>query len=123
MYVADGPDPDVLKEPDDYEQILELSQEFFLKRLCVTGGVLRKPTRFNADLHKRLIRRPSTAHRGDRPPVLSRLPWGRTSGLSNPGGVSDPLPFLEASPGGVATRQTGGPSPRCHRVPPAPNIG
>jgi hypothetical protein len=59
MYVADGPDPDVLKEPDDYEQILELSQEFFLKRLWLEpGGVLRKPARYNADIHKRLIRRP-----------------------------------------------------------------
>ena len=59
VYVADAPDPDALKEPDDYEQIMELNQEFFLKRLWMEpGGVLRKPTRYAPDLHKRLIRRP-----------------------------------------------------------------
>jgi hypothetical protein len=59
MYVVDGPDPEVLKEPDDYEQFLELGQEFFLKRLWMEpGGVLRRPVRYNPDTHKRLIRRP-----------------------------------------------------------------
>lgn len=59
MYVVDGPDPDVLKEPEDYEQVLDFSQEYFLKRLWMEpGGVLRKPARYSADTHKRLIRRP-----------------------------------------------------------------
>jgi hypothetical protein len=59
VYVVDGPDPAVLQEPEDYEQIVELNQEFFLKRLWLEpAGVLRKPTRYAPDLHKRLIRRP-----------------------------------------------------------------
>lgn len=59
MYVVDAIDADQLTEPDDYEQIVQLNEEFFLRRLWLEpGGVLRKPTRFDPPLQQRLIRRP-----------------------------------------------------------------
>jgi hypothetical protein len=59
MHVVDVIDPELLTEPDDYEQIVQLNDEFFLRRLWLEPkGVLRKPTRFDAPLHQRLIRRP-----------------------------------------------------------------
>jgi len=59
MHVVDPPDADTLSEPDDYEQIRELREEFFLRRLWLEPqGVLRKPTRLNPPLQQRLIRRP-----------------------------------------------------------------
>jgi predicted Zn finger-like uncharacterized protein len=59
MHVVDGLDPDQLKEPDDYEQILDLSQEFYLRRLWLEPtGVLRQPTRDDPPTKQRLIRRP-----------------------------------------------------------------
>ena len=59
MYVVDGLDPDQLTEADDYEQIVELGQEFFLRRLWLEpAGVLRQPTREDPPTKQRLIRRP-----------------------------------------------------------------
>src|SRR5262249_30460523 len=59
LYVVDGLDADKLTEADDYEQIAELSQEFFLKRLWLEpGGVLKHPTREDPPIKQRLIRRP-----------------------------------------------------------------
>jgi hypothetical protein len=59
LYVLDGFDPDQLTDPDDYEQIEELSQEYFLKRLWLEpGGLLKAPTREDPPLKQRLIRRP-----------------------------------------------------------------
>jgi WD40 repeat protein len=59
LYVVGGLDPEKLTEADDYEQIVELSQEFYLKRLWLEpGGVLRQPTREDPPLKQRLIRRP-----------------------------------------------------------------
>jgi hypothetical protein len=59
LYVMDGLDPDKLTEADDYEQIMDLSQEFFLKRLWLEpGGVLKQPTREDPPIKQRLIRRP-----------------------------------------------------------------
>jgi hypothetical protein len=59
MHVVDPPDADLLNEPDDYEQIMILKEEFFLRRLWLEPqGVMRKPTRINPPLQQRLIRRP-----------------------------------------------------------------
>ncbi|HEX3149796.1 MAG TPA: MJ0042-type zinc finger domain-containing protein [Gemmataceae bacterium] len=59
MHVVDALDPDQLKEPDDYEQILDLGQEFYLRRLWLEPtGVLRQPTRDDPPTKQRLIRRP-----------------------------------------------------------------
>jgi len=59
LYVIDSLDPDLLTEGDDYEQIRELSEEFFLRRLWLEpGGVLRNPTRDDPPIKQRLIRRP-----------------------------------------------------------------
>jgi hypothetical protein len=59
MHVVEMIDPEQLTEPDDYEQIPQLNEEFFLRRLWLEpSGVLRKPTRFDPPLQQRLIRRP-----------------------------------------------------------------
>jgi hypothetical protein len=59
MHAVDPPDPELLNEPDDYEQIMILKEEFFLRRLWLEPqGVMRKPTRINPPLQQRLIRRP-----------------------------------------------------------------
>jgi hypothetical protein len=59
LYVVDSLDLDVLTEGDDYEQIRDLSEEFFLRRLWLEpGGVLRSPTRDDPPIKQRLIRRP-----------------------------------------------------------------
>lgn len=60
MYVVDAIEPEQLIEPDDYEQIMELREEFFLRRLWLESfGVMRKQTDFDASLRQqRLIRRP-----------------------------------------------------------------
>ena len=59
VYVVDALDPDVLTGGDDYEQIMDLGQEFFLRRLWLEpGGVLRQPTRDDPPIKQKLIRRP-----------------------------------------------------------------
>lgn len=60
MYVVDGIDPEHFIEPDDYEQIPELREEFFLRRIWLErSGVMRKPTDPDPSiLRQRLIRRP-----------------------------------------------------------------
>lgn len=59
MHVVDGLDPDLLGEVDDYDQNLQLGEEFFLRRLWLEPtGVMRKPTRDDPPLGQRLIRRP-----------------------------------------------------------------
>jgi hypothetical protein len=59
VHVVDGIEPDQLTEPDDYEQIMELKEEFFLRRLWLEPpGVTSKPLRYDPPLHQRLIRRP-----------------------------------------------------------------
>lgn len=59
MHVVDGLDPDLLTEAEDYEQNLQLGEEFFLRRLWLEPtGVMRKPTRADPPLGQRLIRRP-----------------------------------------------------------------
>lgn len=60
MYVMDGFDPDQLTEPDDYEQIMELKDEFFMRRLWLEKfGVMRKQSDPDPSLRQqRLIRRP-----------------------------------------------------------------
>jgi hypothetical protein len=59
VHMVDSLDPDLLTESDDYEQIRELDQEFYLRRLWLEPtGILRKPTRYNPPLRERLIRRP-----------------------------------------------------------------
>jgi hypothetical protein len=57
VHVVDSLDPDSLTEAEDYEQIRELDEELYLRRLWLEpGGVLRKPTRYNPPLRERLIR-------------------------------------------------------------------
>lgn len=59
LHVVETLDPDQLTEPDDYEQMRELSEEFFLRRLWLEPtGVLRQPTRDDPPIKQRLIRRP-----------------------------------------------------------------
>jgi WD40 repeat protein len=59
IIMVDGLDPDQLSESDDYDQIRELGDEFYLRRLWLEpSGVLRKPSRYNPPITKRLIRRP-----------------------------------------------------------------
>jgi len=59
VHVVDGPNLNQLKEPDDYEQIVELKEEYYLRRIWLEpGGVSRKPVRHNPPLTKDLIRRP-----------------------------------------------------------------
>jgi len=59
MHVVDVIDPEQLTEGDDYEQIVQLNEEFFLRRLWLEpGGVRRKPSRLDPPLQQRLIRRP-----------------------------------------------------------------
>src|SRR5262245_42987364 len=59
MHVVEAPDAELLNEPDDYEQIMILKEELFLRRLWLEPqGVMRKPSRINPPLQQRLIRRP-----------------------------------------------------------------
>jgi hypothetical protein len=59
LHVVDALDPDRLGDGDDYEQIAELGQEFFLRRLWLEPtGVLREPTRDDPPIKQKLIRRP-----------------------------------------------------------------
>jgi len=59
VHVVDGPNPNQLTEPDDYEQIVELKEEYFLRRIWLEpGGVSRRPVRHNPPLTKQLIRKP-----------------------------------------------------------------
>ncbi len=59
VHVVDGLNLNQLKEPDDYELIAELKQEYFLRRIWLEpGGVSRKPVRHNPPLTRDLIRRP-----------------------------------------------------------------
>lgn len=59
LHVVDALDPDQLTEGDDYEQIRELNEDFFLRRLWLEPtGVLRQPTRDDPPIKSRLVRRP-----------------------------------------------------------------
>jgi hypothetical protein len=59
LHVVDAPDPGLLPEAEDYEQIPELRNDFFLRRLWLEPtGVLRQPTRDDPPLRSNLIRRP-----------------------------------------------------------------
>ena len=59
LHVVDALDPDVLTEGDDYEQIVDLGEQFFLRRLWLEpGGVLKQPTRDDPPTKTKLIRRP-----------------------------------------------------------------
>jgi WD40 repeat protein len=60
MYVVDNIDPNQLTEADDYEQIVELREDFFLRRLWLEkSGVMRKQSDPDPSLRlTRLIRRP-----------------------------------------------------------------
>src|SRR5262249_57911232 len=44
MHVVDPPDAELLNEPDDYEQIMILKEEFFLKRLRLRPTGVRRDT-------------------------------------------------------------------------------
>jgi hypothetical protein len=58
LNVVDSLDPALL-DGEDYEQIPELGQEFFLRRLWLEPtGILRQPTREDPPVKKKLIRRP-----------------------------------------------------------------
>ena len=59
LHVIDSFDPDKLTEGEDYEQIRDLGEEFFLRRLWLEpGGVMKEPTRDDPPLKQKLIRRP-----------------------------------------------------------------
>jgi hypothetical protein len=59
LNVVDALDPSLLGDGDDYEQIPELGQEFFLRRLWMEpAGILRQPTRDDPPIKQKLIRRP-----------------------------------------------------------------
>ena len=59
LHVVDALDPDLLTEGEDYEQIPDLGQALYLRRLWLEPtGVLRQPTRDDPPLKQKLIRRP-----------------------------------------------------------------
>lgn len=60
MYVVDGIEADKLIEPEDYEQIVELRNEFFLRRIWMERpGIMRQQTDPDPSLRlQRLIRQP-----------------------------------------------------------------
>jgi hypothetical protein len=60
MYVIDGIDADRLIEPDDYEQIVELRNDFFMRRLWMEKtGIMRQQADPDPSLRQqRLIRQP-----------------------------------------------------------------
>lgn len=59
VHVVDSLDPDQLTEGDDYEQIRELNEDFFLRRLWLEPtGALKQPTRDDPPIKSRLVRRP-----------------------------------------------------------------
>jgi hypothetical protein len=59
LHVVDAIDPDRLTGGDDYEQIVELNQGFYLRRLWLEPtGILRQPTRDDPPLKQKLIGQP-----------------------------------------------------------------
>jgi hypothetical protein len=57
LHVVDALDPSLLGNGDDYEQIPDLGNDRFLRRLWLEpGGVLKQPTRDDPPIKQRLIR-------------------------------------------------------------------